>query len=132
MFVYGLTSLHISCLFQCVFVQYITIVYRLTTLHISCLFQCVFVQYITNSYLHVNFMVLCCFTSMSGQQFSLAGSREERFGGLLHGFSREILATAWGVDEDTIRLLLDSQKGATMIKTGHKFSLTDPRFRARR
>jgi hypothetical protein len=60
------------------------------------------------------------------------GSREEEFGGLLHGFSRDVLATAWGVDKETMGLLLDSQKGATMVKARRKIDLTDPRFRDRR
>ena len=79
----------------------------------------------------------CCtsFTSNSKyfeQQFSLAGAKGDRFGGMLHGFSRKVLAAAWGVDEKTMSLLLDSQKDTTMIKASRKISLTDPRIRTRR
>jgi len=53
-------------------------------------------------------------------QFGLAGGKQSRFGSLLHGFSKDTLATAWGVDEKTVQSLLDRQNDAGIVKVQQK------------
>ncbi|KAI5076516.1 hypothetical protein GOP47_0008581 [Adiantum capillus-veneris] len=60
-------------------------------------------------------------------QFTLAGARMDRFGGLLHGFGVEVLADAWNVDEDIVTRLLESQNGTTIVKSPRRIRLPDPR-----
>ena len=44
------------------------------------------------------------------------GGQQRRFGSFLHGFSHKALATAWGVDEDTIGSLLESQSEVGIVR----------------
>lgn len=60
-------------------------------------------------------------------QFSLAGAQEDRFGGLLHGFSAKTLASAWDFDKDMVTRLLESQNGTTIVKSPRRIRLPDPR-----
>ncbi|MCO5608542.1 hypothetical protein L7F22_062753 [Adiantum nelumboides] len=53
-------------------------------------------------------------------QFGLADSKQAKFGSVLHGFSKESLAIAWGVDKQTIQSLLDSQNEAGIVKAKQK------------
>lgn len=49
--------------------------------------------------------------------FFLAGSGpQEKFGGILHGFSKDLLAHAWDVEKDDVEQLLKGQGGAGIIK----------------
>ncbi|KAJ7541856.1 hypothetical protein O6H91_10G079800 [Diphasiastrum complanatum] len=48
--------------------------------------------------------------------FDLAGGREGRYGSVLRGFDREILAQAWDVDEQTVTRLLESQNETGIIR----------------
>ncbi|GJP56185.1 hypothetical protein CLOM_g15234 [Closterium sp. NIES-68] len=48
--------------------------------------------------------------------FHLMGAQKERFGGVLHGFSRDLLAHAWDVEEKDVQQLLDGQKETSFVK----------------
>ncbi|KAI5056177.1 hypothetical protein GOP47_0029698 [Adiantum capillus-veneris] len=66
-------------------------------------------------------------------QFGLAGSKQARFGSVLHGFSKDTLATAWGVDEQTIQSLLERQNEAGIVKAKQKIHFPQiPERRSRR
>eukprot|EP00249_Psilotum_nudum_P017180 c26197_g1_i1 orf=151-1422(-) len=63
----------------------------------------------------------------AGQQkvFHLAGTGG-RFGGILHGFSRNVLAKAWNVDEGTVGKLLDAQKETCIVKPREHIRFPQP------
>ncbi|MCO5551588.1 hypothetical protein L7F22_005093 [Adiantum nelumboides] len=77
--------------------------------------------------------IFCASDTSSGvnpglyHQFTLAGGLEDRFGGLLHGFTVEALACAWNVDEDVVTRFLESQNGTTIVKSPRRIRLPDPR-----
>ncbi|CAI5508205.1 unnamed protein product [Closterium sp. Naga37s-1] len=48
--------------------------------------------------------------------FHLMGAQKERFGGVLHGFSRDLLAHAWDVEEKDVQQLLEGQKETSFVK----------------
>ncbi|KAH7293377.1 hypothetical protein KP509_28G023100 [Ceratopteris richardii] len=61
-------------------------------------------------------------------QFTLAGAKAKRFGGLLHGFSTAALASVWNVDEDTVRHFLENQNSTSFVKSPRRIKLPDPRW----
>ncbi|CAI5531656.1 unnamed protein product [Closterium sp. Naga37s-1] len=48
--------------------------------------------------------------------FHLMGAQKERFGGILHGFSRDLMAQAWDVEEKDVQQLLEAQKETSFVK----------------
>ncbi|CAI5944752.1 unnamed protein product [Closterium sp. NIES-64] len=48
--------------------------------------------------------------------FHLMGAQKEGFGGVLHGFSKDLLAHAWDVEEKDVQQLLDAQKETSFVK----------------
>lgn len=59
--------------------------------------------------------------------FFLAGASKEEYGGILHGFSKDVLSRAWDVSEDTVAELLESQSEVGIIKLKEKLNLPKPR-----
>ncbi|GBG71589.1 hypothetical protein CBR_g9005 [Chara braunii] len=60
-------------------------------------------------------------TETDGCYFLAGGSQREGegcagHGGVLHGFSKDVLAQVWGVDESDVEKLLHSQKGVGIVK----------------
>ncbi|GAQ85384.1 RmlC-like cupins superfamily protein [Klebsormidium nitens] len=58
----------------------------------------------------------------SPTNFTLFGNRDDKSGGasILNGFSKDVLAAAFNVDEPTVEQLLPSEKGASIIKLDKK------------
>ncbi|KAH7437801.1 hypothetical protein KP509_05G089500 [Ceratopteris richardii] len=53
------------------------------------------------------------------EAFHLAGAQTDHgMGGILHGFSRDMLAEAMDVDERTMSQLIDNQEGAAIVRLG--------------
>ncbi|CAI7835850.1 unnamed protein product [Closterium sp. NIES-53] len=48
--------------------------------------------------------------------FHLMGAQKEGFGGVLHGFSKDLLAQAWDVEEKDVQQLLEAQKETSFTK----------------
>lgn len=60
------------------------------------------------------------------QSFFLLGEKkDEKHGSVLHGFSPDILASIWGVDESLAKKVLEAQKGAGIIKVEKKLTLPE-------
>ncbi|GAQ91246.1 RmlC-like cupins superfamily protein [Klebsormidium nitens] len=65
--------------------------------------------------------------AMNASIFFLFGNREdETLAPVINGFSKDVLAAAWNVDEATVEKLLTSQKGAGIIKVEKKESARAP------
>lgn len=57
------------------------------------------------------------------QSFFLVGEKKDEYhGSILHGFSPDVLARAWNLDEATAKKLVQSQKGAGIVKLEKKIS----------
>ncbi|KAJ7530176.1 hypothetical protein O6H91_15G083200 [Diphasiastrum complanatum] len=61
------------------------------------------------------------------EPFFLAGGKDERCGGVLRGFDREILARAWDVDEQTVTRLLESQNGTVIVRVREGIEMPEVR-----
>ncbi|CAI7776238.1 unnamed protein product [Closterium sp. NIES-53] len=48
--------------------------------------------------------------------FHLMGAQEEEFGSILHGFSSDLLAQAWDVEEGEVQQLLQAQQESVFVK----------------
>ncbi|CAI7809216.1 unnamed protein product [Closterium sp. NIES-54] len=48
--------------------------------------------------------------------FHLIGAQKEQSGGILHGFSSDLLARAWNVEENDVKQLLQGQKETAFVK----------------
>eukprot|EP00850_Spirogloea_muscicola_P005145 SM000023S07601 [mRNA] locus=s23:333731:336421:- [translate_table: standard] len=55
--------------------------------------------------------------------FHLVGGKANYTGGILHGFSADVLAAAWDVDEEVVEKLLSAQEKTAIIKVEKKVSL---------
>ncbi|GAQ85368.1 hypothetical protein KFL_002320020 [Klebsormidium nitens] len=63
------------------------------------------------------------FLSVAQSFFLLGEKKDEKHGSVLHGFSPDILASIWGVDEFLAKKVLKGQKGAGIIKVEKKLTL---------
>ncbi|KAI5069337.1 hypothetical protein GOP47_0015638 [Adiantum capillus-veneris] len=48
--------------------------------------------------------------------FYLMGCKDKVHGGIMHGFSTDFVAQAWDLDEPTVKMMLERQSGAAIIK----------------
>lgn len=52
----------------------------------------------------------------AAQRFSLAGAHKSEMGGIMHGFSKDMLAAAWDVSEEVVEQMVHGQDATGMVR----------------